>query len=495
MIFNSITFGLFLFLVFLIYWLVTKNNLYVQNSFLLLASYVFYGWWDWRLLLLLIFISLFNYSLALLISNNFRNKRNLWFILGIILNLGTLGFFKYFNFFIHSFIDLFSIIGYSLPASSIRIVLPVGISFYIFISLSYLIDIYKNNLKAYTNVVQVLLSLGFFPIILAGPIQRPSNLLPQIDKRRVFNRNLVTDGLRQILWGLFMKVVIADNLAYYVDDIFLNYSTYKGSLLLMGAVLYSIQIYADFSGYSDIAIGIAKLLGFNLTRNFAYPYFSVNIVDFWKKWHISLTSWFRDYVFMPLAFSVSWRIKSEKVMFIRSDMVIYIVASVITWFLTGLWHGANYTFLVWGMIHGLVLIIYRWQIKPREKLFKKLNISSKSKTILFAESLITLFIILIAWVFFRSNTVSDAVSYISVIFSKSLLSIPDFHFSRKIFLVILILTLICISIEWYGRNGQYGISWVDSKVPIIIRWSIYYAFIVVIFFFAGAGHKFIYFQF
>jgi len=258
-----------------------------------------------------------------------------------------LGIFKYFNFFINSFIDLAAVIGYDLPESTTKIILPLGISFYTFLSVSYLIEIYRKNLKADRNIFHVLLTLGFFPIILAGPIQRPISLLPQISARREFNYNQAVDGLRQILWGLFVKVVVADNLAVEVDNIFKNVTDAGGSTLFLGIVLYSVQIYADFSGYSNMAIGAAKLFGINLMRNFAYPYFARDITEFWKRWHISLTTWFRDYIFLPLSFNISWKIKTEKVLLIKSDHFIYITAGIVVWFLTGLWHGANYTFIIW----------------------------------------------------------------------------------------------------------------------------------------------------
>ena len=336
--FNSIEFAIFLPIVFIAYWLLKNKNLRYQNILLLIASYVFYGWWDLRLLSLLIILSVSNYLIGIYINKNeIDRKRKNWMIAGLVINLGVLVIFKYFNFFIDSFIDLLSLAGYNLPRSTTKIILPVGISFYVFLSLSYILDIYKRTLNADKNIIEVLLSLGFFPIILAGPIQRPSTLIPQISQKREFNYDQTFDGLGQILWGLFVKVVIADNLALYADDFFHNYSNYSGSTLLLGAVFYTIQIYADFSGYSNMAIGVAKLFGFSLMRNFAYPYFSRDITEFWKRWHISLTTWFRDYLFLPLSFAVSWKIKGSKVFYIKTDLFIYIVASTVTWFLTGLW--------------------------------------------------------------------------------------------------------------------------------------------------------------
>ena len=369
MLFNSIEFAIFLPTLFVFYWFVTHKNLRIQNLLLLTASYFFYGWWDWRFLFLLVFLSITNYFIGIGIQGSETTRRGkIWLIAGLIINLGVLGIFKYYNFFIDTFIRMVSLVGYDLPRTSTKIILPLGISFYVFLSLSYIIDIFKRNLQANRNIVEVLLTLSFFPIILAGPIQRPISLLPQISKNREFDSNLAIDGLRQILWGLFAKVVIADNLATQVDDIFSNYSQYSGSTLALGAIFFTIQIYADFSGYSNMAIGIAKLFGFKLMQNFAYPYFSRDLTEFWKRWHISLTTWFRDYLFLPISFTISWRLKKERVFLIKSDHFIYISASALTWFLTGLWHGANYTFILWGIINGIFLIIYHLLRKPQKKI-------------------------------------------------------------------------------------------------------------------------------
>ncbi len=496
MLFNSISFGIFLPIVFCIYWILARKSTELQNNILLVASYFFYGWWDWRLLFLLLFISVANYLSGIKIEKaQVSGRSRLWLAIGLIINIGTLGVFKYFNFFIDSFVDLVSLTGYHLPRSSVRIVLPLGISFYIFLSLSYIIDIYKKKIPADRNILNVLLTLSFFPIVLAGPIQRPATLLPQLTVQRHFDYSEVTDGLRQILWGLFVKIVIADNLAFYADDIFRNFSVYNGSMLFLGAVLYSIQIYADFSGYSDIAIGTAKLFGIKLMRNFAYPYFARDIVEFWKRWHISLTSWFRDYIFLPLSFSVSFKLKSDRMMYIKSDIFIYIVASSVTWFLTGMWHGANYTFLVWGLMHGLFLIVYRLQVKPRKKLFRKLGISNSNRIVILLESFVTLTVVLIAWVFFRSDSLGAATDYLGIMLSKSLFSMPVFTYSRKMLLVTVLLTMMFLIIEWFGREEQYAIAGLKTKYPAMMRWAVYYCLILVTFFFAGSGQKFIYFQF
>jgi alginate O-acetyltransferase complex protein AlgI len=490
MLFNSIEFAIFLPVVFFLYWLLANRNLHFQNILLLLASYFFYGWWDWRFLLLLIAISIFNYLVGIRIGvNEIEKRRKIWLIIGLIINIGILSVFKYFNFFIDSFIDFISIIGYNIPKSSTRIILPLGISFYLFLSMSYLIDISKNSLAANKNIIDVLLGLGFFPIILAGPIQRPSSLLPQIAQKRVFNYQKAVDGLRQILWGLFVKIVIADNLAPEVDKIFLNFSDFSGSTLVLGALFYTLQIYADFSGYSNIAIGIAKLFGFDLMRNFAYPYFSRDITEFWKKWHMSLTSWFRDYLFLPISFAVSWRIKHEKIFLIKTDYFIYLVASIITWFLTGLWHGANYTFIVWGMINGFFLVLYHFQRKPRKRLFKKIGLDNNHFIFVMLESLFTLVIVIVAWIFFRADSIHHAFLYIEKMFSPGLLSLPEVFPKKTIFLGLLFML-----VEWIQRGKEHTMQ-IDNISHRFIRWGLYIGVIYIIILLGGGNQKFIYFQF
>lgn len=490
MLFNSLEFAIFLPLVFLIYWFVVNKNLKVQNLFLLCASYFFYGWWDWRFLLLLVSISIVNYFIGIRIDKHELNKeKKIWLGAGLIINIGVLCVFKYYNFFIDSFIDLVSLAGYNIPRSSTRVILPLGISFYIFLSLSYIIDIYKKNLAANRNFVEVLLSLSFFPIILAGPIQRPSSLLTQIIKKRDFKYDQSVDGLRQILSGLFVKIVIADQLAPHVDNIFLNFSDYSGSTLLVGAIFYSIQIYADFSGYSNIAIGTAKLFGFNIMRNFAYPYFSRDITEFWKRWHISLTTWFRDYLFLPLSFTISWRIKGERVFLIKTSFFIYLVASIITWALIGLWHGANYTFIIWGMIHGFFLILYQWQRKPRKRLFKIAGINNDHILVIIIETIITMMIVMLAWIFFRATSTHHALAYIAKIFSRSLLMFPQIHPLK-----ITILTSLFVFAEWLQRKKEHLLQIENIKYSFL-RWGIYYLIVFMILLYIGGKQEFIYSQF
>lgn len=495
MLFTSITFAFFLILVFILYWFVLNRNLKAQNLFLLISSYVFYGWWDWRFLFLLFLISISNYLIAIWIQKeNQKQCRKFIFIIGLIINLATLVLFKYFNFFIDGFINLISLFGFKVNSITLSIILPLGISFYIFLSLSYIIDVYQHKLTAIRNFFDALLTFSFFPIILAGPIQRPISLLPQIQSRRIFNYAQATDGLRQILWGVFMKIVIADNCAVTVNIIFTDSSKYSGSTLVLGIFLFTVQIYADFAGYSNIAIGVGKLLGFKIMKNFAYPYFARDIREFWQRWNISLTTWFRDYVFLPIAYSVSRKIKSDRFYFIKTEFLIYIVGITVTWMLTGLWHGANYTFIIWGLIHGLFLIINHVTAKPRKRLLKRLNIRNDNILLIIGDSLATFIIIMFSWIFFRADDVGHALTYISGIFSFSILTIPHFAGKRSALATVFFIAGFLI-IEWLGRDQEYAIARLGLKWYRPVRWAMYYGIILAIFYFAGKEQQFIYFQF
>jgi D-alanyl-lipoteichoic acid acyltransferase DltB (MBOAT superfamily) len=498
MLFNSIEFLVFLPVVFVIYWFIVYRQLKVQNAFLLIASYVFYAWWDWRFLFLLFGIAILNYFAGIAVEPGRPEKsRKFWLLAALIANIGTLCVFKYYNFFIDSFINLISLTGYHLPRSSTRIILPIGISFYTFLSISYIIDIYKEKLQASRNIIDVLLTLGFFPIVLAGPIQRPVTLLPQIGTERQFDHNKAVDGLRQILWGLFKKIVLADTCAVNADYIFANHGTLNGSVLALGAVFFAFQIYGDFSGYSDIAIGIGRLFGFDLMRNFAFPYFSTNIAMFWQRWHISLTTWFRDYIFLPVSFAVSSGLHSERVLFMKADLYIYIIASLITWFLTGLWHGANFTFIVWGMIHGFMLILYQWQKAPRKKMLKKAGIKADSLAITIPETIVTLSVVAFAWIFFKASSVNEALNYIDNMFTHGLftISILDLR-GRGITSTLIdgtIAIMAVIIIEYLQRNKQHGLE--ISNYPKPLRWSLYWIITFFCLIYLGDQRTFIYFQF
>lgn len=344
MLFNSIDFLIFLPTVFLLYWFVFQKNLKLQNLFLLAISYFFYCWWDWRFLFLILLCSGMNYVAGVLLaSNDNQKKRKLILTLSCFFSLGLLCVFKYFNFFIDNFINAFALVGIQLQARTLNIILPVGISFYTFKALSYTIDVYKRKLKPTKDIIAFFLFVAFFPQLLAGPIDRATNLLPQFYIKRSFEYDKAADGMRQILWGLFKKIVIADNCATYVNQISANYQTLPASTLVLGAVYFSFQIYGDFSGYSDIAIGTSRLFGFSSIRNFSIPYFSRDIAEFWRRWHISLTAWFRDYLYIPLGGN-----RGTKFHVVRNVFIIFLVC--------GFWHGANWTFIVWGLINALYFV-------------------------------------------------------------------------------------------------------------------------------------------
>ena len=344
MLFNSVDFLIFLPTVFLLYWFVFQKNLTLQNLFLLAVSYLFYGWWDWRFLSLILICSAINYLAGLaLASREEERQRKLILITSCILSLGLLGVFKYYNFFIDNFINAFALAGIHLQARTLNIILPLGISFYTFKALSYTIDVYKRQLEPTNDIIAFFAFVGFFPQLLAGPIDRATNLLPQFYIKRTFEYNKAVDGMRQILWGLFKKIVIADNCATFVNDIFANYETLPASALVLGAVLFSFQIYGDFSGYSDIAIGTSRLFGFSSMRNFSVPYFSRDIAEFWRRWHISLTSWFRDYLYIPLGGN-----RGTKYKVVRNTFIVFLVC--------GFWHGANWTFIAWGLINAIYFL-------------------------------------------------------------------------------------------------------------------------------------------
>ena len=336
MFFNSVEFAIFLPVVFFLYWFVTYRNIKLQNFLIVVASYFFYGWWDWRFLSLILFSTLVDYTIGLLLEKeNEIKKRKLLLSVSIIVNLGLLGFFKYYNFFIDNFVEVFRFFGHMIDPDRLNIVLPVGISFYTFQTMSYTIDIYREKLKPTSDFIAFAAFVSFFPQLVAGPIERAANLLPQFFKQRVFDKKTSIEGFNQMIWGLFKKIVIADNLARYVDFIFDNYDIQSGFTLILGGIYFAVQIYADFSGYSDIAIGVSKLFGFRLMTNFDFPYFSRDIAEFWRRWHISLTTWFRDYLYIPLGGS-----RVGKWAVFRNVMIIFLVS--------GFWHGANWTLLLGG---------------------------------------------------------------------------------------------------------------------------------------------------
>jgi len=482
MLFNSIDFAIFLPIVFVLYWFVTKKNLKLQNCLIVIASYFFYGWWDWRFLSLILFSTIIDYSVGLRLSKEEnQTKRKILLCTSIIVNIGFLGFFKYYNFFLDNFLTAFSFFGTEIKANSLNIILPVGISFYTFQTMSYSLDIYKRKLEPTKDFVAFAAFVSFFPQLVAGPIERAKNLLPQFYTKRVFDYGKAVDGMRQILWGLFKKIVIADNCAVYANLIFNNSEDYSGSTLVLGVLFFAFQIYGDFSGYSDIAIGTARLFGFNIIRNFAFPYFSRDIAEFWRRWHISLSSWFRDYLYIPLGGS-----RGGLWMKVRNTFIIFIVS--------GFWHGANWTFIVWGALNAIYFLPLLLTNKNRNHL--EIVAQSKSLPTLKELSLmlLTFSLTVFAWIFFRADNIGHAASYISEIFSYSLFTIPHFAGMRKSLLTI-ILVLLFVLIEWHGREEQFAIAHLGLKWKKPLRYAMYYAIIIAIFWFGGEKQQFIYFQF
>lgn len=478
MLFNSINFALFLPVVFVLYWFVTNRKLGTQNLLLLVASYFFYACWDWRFLFLLVFSTLLDYFTGIKMSDATEvRKKKFWFWLSICVNLGFLGVFKYFNFFADSFADALALLGVYVDVWTLQIILPVGISFYTFHGLSYVIDIYKDRIKAEKNFIEYAVFVSFFPLLVAGPIERATHLLPQIKVARVFDYNRAIDGLRQILWGLFKKVVIADQCAEYANLIFNNTEDYSGSTLFLGAVLFAFQIYGDFSGYSDIALGTSRLFGIELLRNFAFPYFSRDIAEFWRRWHISLSSWFRDYLYIPLGGS-----KGPMAMKIRNMFIVFVVS--------GFWHGANWTFIIWGLLNA----IYQLPLLLLGKNRSNLEIVAAGRLIPsvkeFGAMAITFLLTVFAWIFFRAESLSHAGRFVSGMFSQSLFSLPEIRPT-----VIFILLVFFIFVEWLGREQKYALEFFGFKWPKALRWAFYFVLIFAIYIFTGKEQQFIYFQF
>lgn len=484
MFFNSLDFAVFLPIVFFIYWFVVNKNLKWQNMFLVIASYVFYGWWDARFLLLILFSTATDYFVGILIfkeNNDFKRKLFLW--ISIIVNLGFLFFFKYYNFFLDNFVTAFSFLGMSIESRSLNIILPVGISFYTFQTMSYTIDIYKRKIEATKDFVAFMAFVSFFPQLVAGPIERATNLLPQFYVKRTFEYAKAVDGMRQILWGFLKKMIIADNCGKFADLIFNNYSDYSGSHLLLGAFFFTFQIYGDFSGYSDIAIGTSKLFGFNLMRNFAFPYFSRDIAEFWRRWHISLSTWFKDYLYIPLGGS-----RGNLWTKIRNTFIIFLVS--------GFWHGANWTFIAWGGLNAIYFLPLLLAKKNKNhieivacgKLFPSLRD--------FLSIIVTFLLTVIAWIFFRAENIRHAIDYISGIFSPSFFTIPMFSGRNREMVTVLVLIFCFILIEWVGRENEYAIQKINLKWWRPLRWSVYIFFIfILLIFMILKESEFIYFQF
>ncbi|MFN8273471.1 MAG: MBOAT family O-acyltransferase [Flavobacteriaceae bacterium] len=482
MLFNSVDFLIFLPIVFLVYWFVVPKDLQKQNFLLLIASYFFYACWDLRFLPLLMASTLLDfYTGAKIHQTDSLRTRKLWLMISIGINLSILGVFKYYNFFAESLMTLLSNFGLNAQPSLIQVILPVGISFYTFHGLSYVIDLYNQKIKPERNFISYAVFVCFFPLLVAGPIERASHLLPQITRKRSFDYQKASEGMRQILWGLFKKIVIADNCAIYVNTIFDHHQDYSGSTLLLGSLFFSFQIYGDFSGYSDIALGTARLFGIELLQNFSFPFFSRDIAEFWRRWHISLSSWFRDYLYIPLGGSR----KGQKIA-VRNIFIIFIVS--------GFWHGANWTFVFWGALHALYFLLL--VLSNQNK--KNVDILAQGKQFPtlkdFFSMLLTFVMVTFAFIFFRSENLTQAFAFISGILSPDLFSLPYFLGIKQAFITS-ILILFMLFMEWFSRAQQFGIQSIATHWKRPYRWLFYYCITLLIFLFGTQSQEFIYFQF
>ena len=480
MLFNSFEFLIFLPIVFLLYWFVFRGRK-LQNLLIVITSYVFYGWWDWRFLFLIALTSLCSFGSGLLLEkcDNKRRCQQIVSAGNIILNLGILGVFKYYNFFLENLDRLFSsALGYHFDWVTMEIILPVGISFYTFQALSYTIDVYQKKLPVTRDIVEFFAYISFLPQLVAGPIERATNLLPQFQHSRQFDYAKAVDGCRQMLWGFFKKLVVADNCASLVNEFWGQYQETPSTGLIMLGVLFTLQIYCDFSGYSDIAIGCARLFGFNLMRNFNYPYFSRSIPEFWRRWHISLTTWFRDYIYFPLGGS-----KCEKWKIIRN---VYIV-----WCISGLWHGASWHFVCWGFFHATLLAVYNLlgiNTKYEQVVAYGRYLPNMKETM---QIVLTFFLAVIGWIIFRAESMTQAVDYFSCIFTNPIVA------DERMFVKSAMCGILLLLVEWFQRDKQHALQFTEMK-PFnykVFRWGIYYLILLMIWKYAGSSQTFIYFQF
>ena len=480
MVFNSIAFLLFFVTFFLIYWFALGKNLKLQNLFILIGSYFFYAWADWRFLFFLIGVSALNYLLGIYIEKSVESKARKWLVyLGLIQGIGGLAYFKYFNFFIDSFNDIFSGFGINFSLQTLNILVPLGISFFTFRTLSYILDVDKGKIDATKDWIVFFNYVAFFPSLLSGPIDRARTFIPQLEKPRSFDFDTGSDGLKQILWGLFKKLVIANNCATIVNPIFENFENVPVSYLWLGMLLYSIQVYADFSGYSDMAIGVSKLLGFEVSKNFDFPFFAQSIPEYWRKWHISLTSWLTEYVFTPLS-----------IQFRDYDKFGLVLAIVINFVICGIWHGANWTYVLFGLIHGLYFIpaIINGTMNKKRKVVKDRIVPSFKELF----NIVTTFIpVMLTFVLFKSDSVTQAFGYYGNMFTFSNpakvnpVSIPFY---------VTFLILFCFVLEWIGKNNEYAIKTFFPK-SVVLRGLLYFVLITAIFMFSAKEQQFIYFQF
>lgn len=484
MLFNSLAFLLFLSTVFLLYWTIFNRNVLLRNLFILGCSYFFYGCWDYRFLVLIFISSITDYIIGIKIDKtSTHKKRKAWLILSIAINIGLLGFFKYYNFFVSSFSDFVSFLGLEANYATLNIILPVGISFYTFQTLSYTIDIYRKKISPTKDFIAFFSFVSFFPQLVAGPIEKAKQLLPQFFTLKRFKYEDGIDGLKQILWGMFKKVVVADNIIRIINDGFNNYESASGFQLVLGLLLLSVHFYCDFSGYSDIALGTARLFGFRLTQNFAFPLFSRSIVELWRRWHISLTSWFWEYIYVPLGGS-----KVNKTITVRNIFVVFLIS--------GLWHGANWTFITFGLFHAM---IFTFTILLKKRRTFDGVIAEKSWFPSFPEltqMIFTFCLFSFSLVLFHAKSLKQSRDYVTAIFSNNffwstgaenaLISPPDY-------ILFIGFTFAMFVFEWFNRKNSHGLS--QLKLSTSGRWLVYSLICLITLVYFGENNEFVYFQF
>lgn len=486
MLFNSIEFFIFLPIVFILYWAVFNKNIFWQNGLILVASYFFYGWWSWKFMAMLFLSTLLDYAYGFCVASRNRKRAKFFLWLSIFNNLGILFLFKYYDFFAVQFQRSLDLIGVHYEPAILQLILPIGISFYTFHGMSYIFDIYRGKQLPIANFIDYAVFVSFFPLLVAGPIERASHLLPQIQKSRFFKYDNAVQGCRLILWGMFKKVVIADSISLIVDQIFNSYTHQDGVTLFVGAIAFSFQIYGDFSGYSDIAIGTAKLFGFELLSNFRFPYFSRDVAEFWRRWHISLSSWFRDYLYIPLGGS-----KNGKLRAVRNTFIIFLVS--------GFWHGASWNFIIWGLIHAcgfLPLLLFDRHRHFVSDVVAKNSILPGGRELLQMTS--TFLFVSFSWIFFRSQGIQAAFGYIKQM-SMSLLNEPSIIFNPNYLLkwkMAFVYIAVLLIGDWYLRRDERNLKVTKNKK---LNYLLYFLLSFICFyyldFFSSKKIDFIYFQF
>ncbi len=488
MLFNSLHFLVFFPVVYCLYWFVVNRNLKLQNALLLLASYYYYACWDWRFLFLLAFSTALDYFTGIRIHEaSTPQRRKAWLITSVVINLGILMVFKYYDFFATSFADMMSVFGMRTDPILLDVVIPIGISFYTFHGLSYVFDIYNRKIEPNRSPLEYAVFVSFFPLLVAGPIERATHLLPQIERPRTFNMAQARDGLRQILWGLFKKVVIADSCAPHVDHLLNSGEDLSGPMRILGVILFSFQVYGDFSGYSDIALGSARLMGIELLKNFAYPFFSRNIAELWQRWHISLNQWFMTYLYIPLGGS-----KRGRLVQMRNILLVFTIS--------GFWHGASWTFVVWGALHALFFIPLIFARKAGKAMSSVIAEGRNLPTLAeLGGMLLTFAVFSGSFLFFRADSLSTAFSWIGRV-GRDALSRPAYgaawkYGAQQVGLVLVLLIGVMLLTEWMARTRDHAFAGWPGRWPIWARWSIYYLLIVVVLYHAGTAENFIYFQF